>query len=222
MEGLRVQLAVSRPIYTDKETGADLDVAIYEPEVPEGWFFLGHLARRMPGSYEYTNPSVYERAPTAVIVQPEGDPSVISSVEPELRSNNGWQPLWTDQHSGGKQNIEIYSFAPTQKDPNYVPMGLFASIVSSYGEDPTRKPMWSKLVAVHIDLIATASVRAGEIWNDRDSGADGNGIWRDISLWGMTGSGLVSSAAFVAAEGYPDRPPLSTRPAPHSLDNLIA
>jgi hypothetical protein len=220
MGKLRVQLVDTQPIYTDEGTGADDDVAIYEPVMPEGWYFLGHLARPMPSNYSYTDRSVVERAPMAVVVQSmDDDLHALSPVEPQFEAGTP-KPLWTDQHSGGSQNIEIFAFTPTDTEAAYVPMGLFASIVRHYGEDPRENPIWSRLVAVREDLVVPGQVGT-EIYKDKGSGANGDGLWRDISLWGIEGqNGLVPSATFVAAEGYPEDP-ASTVPAPHLLANVL-
>jgi hypothetical protein len=221
MGSLKVRLVETWPIYTDEKTSAKVDVAIYQPLLPDGWFFLGHLAREMPTSWEPSYPGVIERAPTALLVQPmEDDPPPLSPVEPHLGPTGTPQPLWTDQHSGGKQNIEIYSFSPIRTDATYISMGLFASIVDSYGEDPRKKLAWANLAAVRSDLVIAGRVDA-QIYRDEGSGADGKGIWRDISLWSVSGeNGLAAPATFVGADGYHPIPS-STTPAPYLLANVL-
>lgn len=224
MGRLQVRLVETWPIYTDEKTSAKVDVAIYQPLLPDGWFFLGHLAREMPKSWEPAYSGVIERAPTALIVrateEDPRDPPALSPVEPHLGPTGTPQPLWTDQHSGGKQNIEIYSFNPTETNATYISMGLFASIVDSYGEDPRKKLAWANLVAVHSDLVMPGRVD-GQIYRDEGSGANGKGIWRDISLWSVTGeNGLAAPSTFVAAAGYPSKPS-STTPAPYLLANVL-
>jgi hypothetical protein len=218
---LAIQLWPTRPIYTDKGSGAGLNVAIYEPDgIPEGWYFLGHQARRMPSSWKYTDSEVAARAPTALLVQPtSNDPGAISQVQPHHDQKGQLQPQWTDQDSHGDQNVEIYSFTASAAG-TYEPFGLFASVVEHYGQDPTQNPAWAKLAAVRNDLVREAQVGA-QIWTDQHSGAEGKGEWRNISLWAIAGSlGLVPLDTFVGAEGY-GTSPSSTSPPPSLLVNRI-
>jgi len=186
-----------------------MNVAIYQPSIPEGWYFLGHMAATMPGSYSDDSSIVRQLAPYAIVVQSD-DPTALSSVTPSQR-------LWTDQHSGGDQNIEIWSFTATQTGAPCVALGLFASIVQHYGTDPTGNPAWANLRMVQQEYLMQVDMVGSEIWNDHHSGADGNGIWRDISLWGLVANVGISLGTFVAAEGYPASP-TSTIPSPWALN----
>lgn len=224
MCALNLQLVDTQAIYTDKGSGADMDVAIYQPILPDDggtWYFVGHLAVTMPSSWSYNSSSVAERAPQAYVVQPTcDDPTAVAIVLPNTEYG-AFQPLWTDQHSGGDQSIELYTFSAQKDGAKYVSLGLFASVVSEYGEDPmttdpmgaNSSPAWNSLVAIRSDLVSAGTV-GEQIWNDQHSGADGNGIWQSISLWAISGSGGMGT--FIGAEGYPSDPS-STMPSPQLL-----
>ena len=209
MSTLKFRVVPTTPIYTDAGSGAHLNVAIYEPQFPAegGWYFLGHLALVNPLNKGYQDPSVEENAPDAILVQSD-DPDALSPVKK-------LQQLWTDQHSHGDQNMEIWSFQAT-KSGDYHPVGLFASIVKKYGDDPTSQTSWSKLCAVRSDLLLPGNV-GSMIWNDHGSHADGAGTWKNISLWHITGTGgILPTKTFLASENYED-PPTAVTPSAYLL-----
>jgi len=217
---LNIQFVNTRPIYTDRGTGADRNVAIFEPIVPDGWYFLGHVAVSTDTSYSVDDPELLRIAPQGLVVQPTEDPTVLCPVTPG-------QLLWTDADSGGNQDIELYSFVPVVDNDDtgatYATLGLFASVVQRYGTDPTTNPSFAKLRAVRADLLVAGARSTMLAWNDQGSGADGAGLWKDVSYWFITGShsgGLAPVDAFVAAGDYAS-PPGATVPAPMLLDTSI-
>ncbi len=213
---LQIRVVPSRAIYTDNSSGADMNVAIYEPIFPEDsdWYFFGHLAVTLPGGHHsIDDPILAKLAPQTIVVRSD-DPSALCSVTPD-------QKLWTDQHSGGSQDIEIYSFQGNSRW-NYTPMGLFASIVHDYGTDPQQTPNWNKLRAVRNDLVGRGSGHGYGIalssltkaYQDSGSKAHGKGIWEDMSIWNVPGfSGGLHPQTFMLSQGY-DAPPGQVIPEP--------
>lgn len=209
---LQVRVVPSRAIYTDNNSGADMNVAIYEPIFPEDgdWYFLGHLAVTLPGGHHSIDDPILDKLAPQTIVVRSDDPSALCSVTPE-------QKLWTDQHSGGSQDIEIYSFRG-DLTWNYTALGLFASIVHDYGADPQQTPNWNKLRAVRNDLVGrgygielSSLTRA---YRDSGSHAHGHGIWEDMSIWNVPGfSGGLHPQTFMLSQGY-DAPPGQVIPEP--------
>lgn len=213
---LQIRVVPSRAIYTDNSSGADMNVAIYEPIFPEDgdWYFFGHLAVTLPGGHHsIDDPILAKLAPQTIVVRSD-DPSALCSVTPD-------QKLWTDQHSGGSQDIEIYSFRGNS-NWNYSAMGLFASIVHDYGADPQQTPNWNKLRAVRNDLVGRGSGYGYGIalssltraYQDSGSKAHGKGIWEDMSIWNVPGfSGGLHPQTFMLSQGY-DAPPGQVIPEP--------
>jgi hypothetical protein len=208
VDNLAIAIVPTIPIYTDIGSGADYNVAIYRPaSIPTGWYYLGDLAVQMPQSLPYNSPIVASLAPYAVIVQP-----LVSGAISTVSAGN--TPLWTDQHSGGTQDIEIWQFQPTQS-PGYVPIGLFALVGQGYGNPPTVDPYFSKLAAINTESIVPGQ-SGNLIWNDKNSGSDGNGSWKDIALWTIQGTGVIPTNTFIAVDNY-NAPPIGLVPSPNIL-----
>lgn len=211
-ESLAIAIVPTAPIYTDYGSGAGLNVAIYRPvSIPDGWYYLGDLAVSLPSSAPYTSPAVANIAPYAVIVQPL-DANAICPV------NTASEALWTDQHSDGAQDIEIWAPQPAQQ--GYTAVGLFAWVDEGYDSSPAGSFWWNKLAAIN-----SAFIKPGEfgrmIWSDQNSGAKGSGQWGDIALWSITTSqiGLIPTNTFIAASDY-NSPPVGLVPAPSILPAL--
>src|SRR5262245_41269559 len=139
----------TKPIYTDYHTGADMNICIYEPILPDNtWYFLGHSAVALPdGHHPLQDPLLDALAPLGIAIRSDDptDSTSLSPVVPSKDDKNQYQPLWTDQHSGGDQNIELYSFQASNNPGNYVSLGLFAALPQHYGDDPTKQPTWERL-----------------------------------------------------------------------------
>ncbi len=211
-DSLAIAIVPTAPIYTDYGSGASLNVAIYRPvSIPDGWYYLGDLAVSLPSSVPYTSPAVANIAPYAVIVQPL-DGNAICPV------NTASEALWTDQHSDGAQDIEIW--APQPAKQGYTALGLFAWVDEGYDGSPAGSFWWNKLAAIN-----SAFIKPGEfgrmIWSDQNSGAKGSGQWGDIALWSIATSqlGLIPTNTFVAASDY-SSPPVGLVPAPSILPTL--
>lgn len=201
MSQLFVRLVTSTPIWTDHDSKASSHCAIYQPNVPDGWFWLGHLAQWIPSDWKYTDSRVSQLAPLGIVVQAAAaSPGALGSVQSSPVPN----PLWTDQHSHGDENILIYEPVPEDTN-NYAMMGLFAlsgDDLSYSSADPTKDPTWSTLRAVRKDLLTEA---AGVVfaWNDHHTGANGSGTWKDIALWTPHATeGFVAPQTFVATGNY--------------------
>jgi hypothetical protein len=212
---LAISIVPTTPIYTDRGTKAGYNLAIYQPmNIPSGWYWLGNLALQLPGgtNWEHTDPAVQALAPYAVIVKPIAQDAICPiDHNPTL--------LWTDEGSHGDQDIEIWQPNPVQQ--GYSILGLFAWVDHGYPgpkapEDLVNSEYWNNFAAIKSSLLTPGS--PGDfIWNDEGAGANGGGVWDDISLWHVTGaSGIIPTNTFIASDNY-NNPPTGLTPPPNIL-----
>ena len=94
-----------KQIYTDKGTGADTDVSVFQPDIPDGFFMVGQFAQPHDTNQMYTVNDV-------PLIKPLEDTAVAPSVS--------FQAMWNDMGSGGDQNVTFWRvIAP----PGYVALG---------------------------------------------------------------------------------------------------
>ncbi len=163
-------------VYTDKGTGADQDLAVYEPILrigSRGYYMLGHYAQN---SYkEPYNP--------IKIVRPMKDYNAISPP-----SYTVW--MWDDKGSGGDQDVSFWHVVCPK---GYVALGDVISL--GYG-NPINY-IRDKYACIRSDLTTTAT-RGGTIWTDKGSGAHHDGSLREVGCYGIG----VESSYFQAQRGY--------------------
>ncbi|WP_158559279.1 Vps62-related protein [Deminuibacter soli] len=140
-------------IYSDLGSGADMDVTIYRPVAPAGYYIVGDYAQG-----NFTAP-VNNSLIVSVVNQ---DPAY-----PVIAAPASWQQVWNDADSGGDYDGAIWrAVAPT----GYASLGC----VGTLGYDP---PVIKNYACIRQDLIANGSV-GNLIWSD--SGSDAT---EDISLY---------------------------------------
>ncbi|MEM1302564.1 MAG: hypothetical protein AAGH17_08280, partial [Pseudomonadota bacterium] len=115
-------------IYTDANTGASLNCAIYMPKFPEDaedWKFFGYAVRRLPDGYNYLgDPSVINAGKGLHMVigteLTEGlDPNAPGAFCEAQRG----KVLWSANHAGGTQNLIIDEAKPVH--PDYRALGVW-------------------------------------------------------------------------------------------------
>lgn len=132
-------------IYDDSGSGATMDVCIWRPNPPDGYFIIGDYAQ---GNYgEPTDP--------ATIVTAVNDPNN-TLLQPPL----WYEQVWNDRHSGGDFDGSIW--APSAPD-NYVSIGC----VGQLGYDSPSIPGYR---CINRSLVENGQL-GNLIWNDRHSGA---------------------------------------------------
>lgn len=199
-------------IYTDANTGASLNCAIYMPKFPEDaedWKFFGYAVRRLPDGYNYLgDPSVINAGKGLHMVigteLTEGlDPNAPGAFCEAQRG----KVLWSANHAGGTQNLIIYEAKPVH--PDYRALGVWVWVD---GTDVQLYNNHSKLVCVHKDLLSPGrlsttrnySSQSGPGWDDSGSGAHDTGGWPDVSFWNVKAGPDrgVAPQTFVAARYY--------------------
>ncbi len=140
-------------IYTDSGTGSDMDLAVFQPWLPSGYYMIGHFAQRNHGA-----------SPDQAIQIIK--PLVSDAVRPPSYSVQ----TWNDRGTGGHQDV---SFWRVECPYGYVALG---HVICVGYHDPTSA-IQSLYRCVRRDL--TVKGGAGPlIWWDRGSGGHNDG-----SLW---------------------------------------
>ncbi len=130
-------------VYSDRGTGSNMDLSIWAPVLPSGYFALGHLAK-----------NGYEAPNTSMTV-------VKGLVKGAIAYPTGYTLVWKDEGSGGNQDGAFWEPIPPA---GYVAMGTV--VTASY-----TQPHLTAVVCILSDL--TARINIGNlIWNDKGSGAD--------------------------------------------------
>ena len=108
-----------RLIYTDRGTGADTDLAVFQPEIPNGFFMMGHFGQ--PNHQNLMNGVV-------PVIKPL-DPAAVAPP-------SSFEAMYSDQGSGGDQDVTFWRvIAP----PGYVAMGDIVNIGYNRGVRHFRK-----------------------------------------------------------------------------------
>ena len=209
MSQLLMRVVPTVPIYTDRGSNGDHDIAIFQPVVPDDWYWLGHCAVAMPESFEITDTSLQRLAPYALAVKPAlGDASDVLC----FMKKAGKEALWTDEKSGG--DLDIALFNPQPESDGYKTMSLFAMVGSGdvYGVDPSKTPpwkdLWSRLVAIKTDMLTdTSDASLDWVWSDLGMGARGSGTYENVTIFRNTGTegGLAANTMYATNE-YPVDP----------------
>ncbi len=140
-------------IYTDRGTGSDQDLAVFQPNLPSGYYMMGHFRQRNHG----------------------GSPDQAIQIIKPLVSGAVTAPsyslqTWNDRGTGGDQDV---SFWHVVCPDGYVALG---DVISLGYHDPTDG-IKSKYGCVRADLTKNCC-EGGLLWWDRGSGGDNDG-----SLW---------------------------------------
>ena len=150
--GLDVALACEfEPRWEDRGSGADRDVALYEPVVAPGYWMIGGYAQR---NYAEANGCVS-------IVRPRDSRLLAPPVD--------WVQVWADRGSGANQDGSIWRALPPGDD--FVCLG----VVGQRGYD---QPTPRNYACVHRCLVESVGA-SQSVWTDAGSGAaNAVGIYR--------------------------------------------
>ena len=134
-------------IYSDKGSGAHMDVTIYKPNPTDSsWMILGHYAQ---GNYS----------------SPTGNSVIVKAINddpgsPLLKNPTDFNEVWNDHGSGGDNDGSIWYPVPPD---GYRSLGFVC-------QGGYNKPSISNYACVRKDMTAETPVGA-QIWNDSGSGA---------------------------------------------------
>ena len=132
-----------RQMWSDKGSGAERDVTLYEPVVAPGYSAVGGYAQQ---NYD----------------APHGCVLVLRAHEEGLMAPPaGWTPLWTDEGSGGGADGSLWQGVAPSDD--YVCLGAVAN--RGY-----RAPETTHYACVHRCMV-TSVPATSPIWTDEGSGA---------------------------------------------------
>lgn len=176
---------------TDSGSGASMDLSVFQPIVPYGYFYLGQVA--VQGKHNACMSA-------CAIVQPVND----VKTEPCLKPATYFLKVWDDS---GSHNDNDYSFwQPACEDLNYVAVGtIYVTGRDTNGREPPVRN-YPGLMLVRRDLVTYTQCDPTLIWDDKGSGASAN-----ASLFAMPSSNYFICSNGPEGErparGYPDLPP---------------
>ena len=148
------------PIYTDKGTGATMDVSIWRPSP-------NYPNQFIIGDHAQPNHGKASTDPVQVVQVEVDDPAA-----PLLAMPVGYYQVWNDKGTGGDQDGSIWM--------PVAPAGYIA--IGGVAQDGYSQPNISNYRCVRQDLVAT-SASGDLIWNDKKSGGD-----YDVSLYSIKGA----------------------------------
>lgn len=157
----------AKRIYTDSGTGAHQDLSVWEPNLPAGFYMIGHFGQRDHADYV------------------KGPIPIVKPLDPKaITSPAGFEQKWNDTGSGGDQDV---SFWRVLAPPGYVAVGDVISI----GYNP---PSHLNYACIRSDLVEHGKI-GPQIWNDRGSGAHKDGsLWTtQATSYGVTGYFIAQS-----------------------------
>ena len=159
-------------IYSDRGTGADTDLSVFQPDIPNGYYMIGHFGQ--PNHQNSMNGVV-----------PLIKPLDGSAVAPP----SSFESMYSDQGSGGDQDVTFWRvIAP----PGYVAVGDIVNI----GYNPPPASIKDIYRCVRSDLVAQGVINRS-VWTDRGSGAS-----KDGSMWYVQPSTQGITGYFKVQRGY--------------------
>ena len=156
-----------KQIYTDSGTGAHVDLSVFQPSIPLGFFMVGMFAQAdhdeaMKGSI--------------LLVRPINVDAIATPIR--------FKQQWNDRGSGGVQDVSFYHVVCPG---GYVALGDIINI----GYDAPNN--LSSYACIKHELVELCQI-GHLIWDDSDSGADRDGsIWA-VAGSGVTGFFRVSGS----------------------------
>ena len=179
-------------ILNDAQTGADLHLTVFQPNPPEGYFYLGHVA--VPG-YPLVCPL------SCVIVKPIND----DSDNPCLKPVESFSTIW--ENIGAPSGLPYLSFClPACSDENYVAIGAIG--YTSDSQSIPQPKNYPGLMLVRQDLVFLIKCDQTVIWDDA-----GSGLSYDVSLFSMPNSNYficsVGQLGVPPSGKFPDLPLLT-------------
>lgn len=147
-------------VSTDKGSGAKMNLSVYRPQVPPGWYWVGHSA------------NIKDRL---VLVK--------SAVPGALAEPSGYFCAWNDAGSGKDHGYSLWNIVAP---PGYRALGGIARLRKRRTDwnEPSGEEV-KGLMCVHESLCTTGQFSEKLIWNDYKTGADKSGsVWEIIPKGG--------------------------------------
>ena len=166
-------------IYTDKKTGAHEDVSVFEPNIPDGFYMVGHYGQQDHADF---------MKGTVPLVKPLAGNAIATPI--------GFEQEWNDKGSDGKHHV---SFWRVVAPPGYVALGDVINI----GYDPPPDSLKEKYACIRDDLVIQGKI-GDLIWKDRGSKAKLHGsLWSvEPTIQGVTGYFKVQQGYDPPTDGY--------------------
>ena len=159
-------------IYTDSGTGANSDLSVFIPKIPNGYYMVGHF-----GQPNYQS----QMTGTVPLIKPLDATAVAAPVS--------FEAMYSDQGSGGNQDVTFWRvIAP----PGYVALGDIVNI----GYGPVPNSVKDIYRCVRYDLVRQGTINRS-VWTDSGSGAD-----RDGSMWYVQPTTEGITGYFKVQRGY--------------------
>ena len=168
----------SKCIYTDNNSGANEDLAVFSPVIPSGYYMVGHFAQQ--------DHSTFMKG-TVPLVKPLVDGAV--------KPPEHFEEVWNNKGSGGGEDVSFWRVIPP---PGYVAVGDVINLGYNSPEDLKKT-----YACINADLVVQGTI-GPEIWNDKGSGADQDGsMWAIQPITeGVTGTFVVQSGYSQPADVY--------------------
>ena len=159
-------------IYSDRGTGANTDLSVFQPVIPNDFFIVGHFGQ--PNHQNQMNGTV-------PVIKPL-DPTAVAPPET-------FESMYSDQRSGGSQDVTFWRvIAP----PGYVALGDIVNI----GYNPPPASIKDIYRCVRADLVKPGEIDRS-VWTDRGSGAS-----KDGSVWYVQPTTEGITGYFKVQSGY--------------------
>ena len=159
-------------IYTDSRTGAHQDLSVFEPDIPVGYYMVGHYGQQDHANFmKGTVPLVKPVCPSA-IAPPDG-----------------FEQEWNDK--GCILAAQDVSFWRVVAPPGYVALGDVISI----GYDPPHN-LKDLYACIRADLVLQGKI-GDAIWKDCGSTAK-----QDGSLWSVQATVQGVTGYFKVQQGH--------------------
>lgn len=159
-------------IYSDRGTGVSTDLSVFEPQITDGFFMVGHFGQ--PNHQNQMNGTV-------PLIKPL-DPSAVAPPA-------DYQSMWSDQGSGGSQDVTFWKVIPPS---GYVALGDIVNI----GYNKPDEYVSRVYRCVRRDLAAQG-IFDRSVWTDKGSGAS-----KDGSMWYVESTTEGITGYFKVQSGY--------------------
>lgn len=174
------------PVWNDRNSDADKDLAIWKPIAPDGFHICGHIA------IDNYDPASDQYAVLCVKALP--------GQEDVLKAPTKYEKIWSDDGSAAHEDGACWR--PVAPE-GYVALGdVFGRYNKFLGK--FLPPSLDEVVCVRKDFAIRANVAEEPIWTDKGSGSD-----RDFSAWQIVatsnyrpgGKGTIMVNSFVGNSG---------------------
>lgn len=163
-------------VYTDQGTDADMDLSVWKPIPPQGYYNLGYIFQR-----GYGKPTTAVNGSPIFVVKEKTPESLLPPI--------GWAWIWNDAGSGGARDGSVWT--PICPD-HYVALGSVAVHVEN-GINASNE-MFPDIRCVHTSFALLDKIQATERWEQGEGkfvrevpiyADNGSGASLDLSVWGV-------------------------------------